>query len=142
MGKRVREVGLRNSPVVQIVFVLCFCVFSIRGGGVLAQETRGKKGGFRPGRDPAGGNSEGSCLGMESDCKAHPRVSIHLPQDSGIQFWELFQERLLGLVGGLKGEGSRIEYKTLVLGTVSSQRPNVLTPQMDRREAGGLVGQA
>lgn len=79
---------------------------------------------------------------MESDCKAHPRVSIHLPQDSGIQFWELSQERLLGLVGGLEGEGPRIEYKTLVLGTVSSQRPNVLTPQMERREAGGLVGQA
>lgn len=55
-----REVGLKNSPVVQIVSVLRFCVFSIRGGGMLAEETRGKKGGFRPGRDPAGGNSEGA----------------------------------------------------------------------------------
>lgn len=55
-----REVELRNSPVVQIVFVLHFCVFSIRGGGMLAQETRGKKWGFHPGRDLAGGNSEGA----------------------------------------------------------------------------------
>lgn len=79
---------------------------------------------------------------MESDCKVQPRVSIHLPQDSGIQILELSQKRLLGLVGGMEGEGPRVEYKTLVLGTFSSQRPNVLTPQMERREAGGLVGQA
>lgn len=57
---------------------------------MLAQETRGMKwASTQGGTQQEGTQKELSpfhrpCLGMESDCKVHPRVSIHLSQDSEI----------------------------------------------------------